>query len=47
MLDIYTDTDPECVALVASAEAMADDSKVPLDQLRVMLETIPGVEIQD
>lgn len=47
MLDIYTDTDPECVALAANAAAMAEDSKVPLDQLRVMLEGIPGVEIED
>ena len=47
MLDIYTDTDPECVALVVNAGAMSEDSKMPLDQLRVMLEEIPGIEIED
>lgn len=47
ILDISTDIDPECVAIVLDASVMAKDSNVPLEQLRPMLEAIPGVEIED
>ena len=46
-LDVYTDTDPECVAVIANAKIIADRSKLPLEQLRSLLETVPGVEIKD
>lgn len=46
-LDVYTDTDPECAAIVVSAKIMAERSDIPLDHLRALLETIPGVEIKD
>lgn len=46
-LDICTDTDPECVAIVLDASVMAGESNVPLERLRPILEAIPGVEIDD
>lgn len=47
ILDISTDIDPECVAIVLDASVIAKDSNLPLEQLRPMLEAIPGVEIED
>ncbi|WP_253760520.1 hypothetical protein [Ralstonia solanacearum] len=45
-LDIYTDTDPECVAIVANANVIADKNKLSLDEVRALLEGIPGLEIR-
>lgn len=45
-LDIYTDTDPECVAIVANASVIADKNKLSLDEVRALLEGIPGLEIR-
>ncbi|MEF9416026.1 MULTISPECIES: hypothetical protein [Ralstonia solanacearum species complex] len=45
-LDIYTDTDPECVAIVADASVMADKDKISLDEVRALLKDIPGMRIK-
>lgn len=45
-LDIYTDTDPECAAIVANASVIADKDKLSLDEVRALLEGIPGLEIK-
>lgn len=47
LLDIYTDEDPECVANISDAQILADEKKMPLSELRSILEAIPGVEIID
>lgn len=47
LLNIYTDEDPECVANISDAQILADEKKMPLSELRSILEAIPGVEITD
>jgi hypothetical protein len=44
-LDVYTDTDPECVAICGDAAQLAKSDDIPLDELRTLLEVVPGVKI--
>jgi len=46
-LDVYTDNDPECVAICGNAEILAKEDKISLDDLRELLMTLPGINIQD
>jgi len=46
-LDVYTDNDPECVAICGDAEQMAKASGIVLEHLRASLQLIPGVRIID
>ncbi|MFM9281823.1 MerR family transcriptional regulator [Paenibacillus jiagnxiensis] len=47
ILDIYTDTDRECVAIIGDASALAKESGLPLSEIRALLQTIPGLNIVD
>ena len=42
-LDVYTDEDPECVAVVGDAARIAKQNNVPLDDLRDLMMQIPGI----
>lgn len=47
VLDIYTDTDPQCVAVVGNADVLALDSSLTAAELRTLLQEIPGIGIRD
>lgn len=47
ILDIYTDTDPQCVAMIGNAEVLAGDASLTADEIRSLLRDIPGVQILD
>lgn len=47
VLDIYTDVDPECVAITGDAERIAKKNKVLLSDFRDLLVKIPGILIVD
>ncbi|SFG89896.1 hypothetical protein SAMN05518865_1222 [Duganella sp. CF458] len=44
-LDVYTDVDPECQAIVSNAEILAADNGILVDDLRRLLEQVPGISI--
>ncbi|TQR34816.1 hypothetical protein [Brevibacillus brevis] len=46
-LDIYTDSDRECVAIFGDASVLAKESGLPLSEIRALLQIIPGVNIVD
>lgn len=46
-LDIYTDSDRECVAIIGDASELAKKSRLPLSEIRALLQTIPGLNIVD
>jgi len=46
-LDVYTDNDPECVAICGNAEVLSKEDKISLDDLRELLMTLPGITILD
>jgi len=46
-LDVYTDNDPECVAICGDAQRMAKPSGIVLEDLRASLQLIPGIRIID
>lgn len=46
-LDVYTDNDPECVAICGDAAKLAKSDDISLDELRTLLEAVPGMKILD
>lgn len=46
-LGIYTDVDPECVAITGDAERIAKKNKLALSDFRDLLAKIPGILIVD
>lgn len=46
-LDVYTDNDPECLAICGDAQRMAKASGIVLEHMRASLQLIPGVRIID
>jgi len=44
-LDVYTDTDPECAAICGDAAQLAKSDDIPIDELRTLLEAVPGIKI--
>jgi hypothetical protein len=46
-LDVYTDHDPECVAICGDAAQLAKSDDVLLNELRALLQRIPGIQIID
>ncbi|NRS50825.1 hypothetical protein [Brevibacillus sp. HB2.2] len=46
-LDIYTDSDRECVAIIGDASVLAKESGLSLSEIRALLQIIPGVNIVD
>ena len=47
VLNIYTDIDPECSAVVADAAVLAQENGMGLNELRRLLEAIPGFSSVD
>lgn len=47
VLDIYTDNDPECVAISGNAQRLAEKNALTLDDFRQLLMTLPGIKIRD
>ena len=47
LLRIYTDTDAQCVAVSGDAGRMAAKNGISLDEMRDLLESIPGIRISD
>ncbi|WP_018759775.1 hypothetical protein [Paenibacillus terrigena] len=47
ILDIYTDSDRECVAVFGDASEWAKKSGLPMSEIRELLQTIPGLHIVD
>jgi len=47
VLDIYTDNDPECVAVSGNAQRLAEKNALTLDDFRQLLMTLPGIKIND
>ncbi|AXA90576.1 pentapeptide repeat-containing protein [Massilia sp. YMA4] len=47
ILDIYTDNDSECVAIAGDAARLARKAGITLDELRDLLQPIPGMLILD
>ncbi|MFD7522203.1 hypothetical protein [Paenibacillus chitinolyticus] len=47
ILDIYTDSDRECVAVFCDAGVLAKESGLPMSEIRELLQTIPGLHIVD
>jgi hypothetical protein len=47
MLEVATDVDPGCAAAVDNAQRLADADSISLDDMRALLEKIPGVMIRD
>lgn len=47
VLDLYTDQDPECMAITGDAERIAKKYGLSLLDLKKSLETIPGILLDD
>ncbi len=47
LMNIYTDSDPECVVVCGNAERIAHKNGLPLPNLRELLQPIPGIKIND
>lgn len=47
ILDIYTDTDPECVAISGDGARIAKKAGISTAELRDLLQPIPGMKIID
>jgi len=46
-LSVYFDEEPECSAIAGNAQRLADENEVSMEQIREMLSSIEGIEIQD
>jgi hypothetical protein len=47
VLDVYTNMDPECVAICGNAASISKNSSVSLEDLRILLAMIPNIQFDE